>query len=148
MAGSLRYQFSPACGAASRSFAPRLYPSRSEGWCKRGDLNPYVLLRHWLLRPARLPFRHSCKKFQSFMRDMKTWFVSHLYAAWLPYYALSKHKRKLLLRRAYFYSVLCWRCHTKQTPPLFNFVSAKYGGSPGTRTPNLQIKSLLLYRLS
>lgn len=27
-------------------------------WCGRGDLNPYAR-RHRLLRPARLPFRHS-----------------------------------------------------------------------------------------
>src|SRR5579863_5621489 len=26
--------------------------------CERGDLNPYAL-RHWILSPARLPFRHS-----------------------------------------------------------------------------------------
>lgn len=28
-----------------------------EIWCGRRDLNPHDL-RHWLLRPARLPFRH------------------------------------------------------------------------------------------
>jgi hypothetical protein len=26
--------------------------------CERGDLNPHAL-RHWILSPARLPFRHS-----------------------------------------------------------------------------------------
>src|SRR5579885_1024778 len=28
------------------------------GWCERRDLNPHAL-RHWILSPARLPFRHS-----------------------------------------------------------------------------------------
>ena len=27
-------------------------------WCERRDLNPHAL-RHWILSPARLPFRHS-----------------------------------------------------------------------------------------
>jgi hypothetical protein len=27
-------------------------------WCERGELNPYGFL-HWILSPARLPFRHS-----------------------------------------------------------------------------------------
>ncbi len=27
-------------------------------WCERGDLNPHAL-RHRILSPARLPFRHS-----------------------------------------------------------------------------------------
>src|SRR5215472_1615687 len=31
---------------------------RPWGWCERGDLNPHAL-RHWILSPARLPFRHA-----------------------------------------------------------------------------------------
>src|ERR1039458_1419745 len=52
-------------GALARSRAPR-YPvwvslalaCPGNRWCERGDLNPHAL-RHRILSPARLPFRHS-----------------------------------------------------------------------------------------
>ena len=39
-------------GSRSRAETPRL------SWCGRGDSNPHAF-RHWLLRPACLPFHHS-----------------------------------------------------------------------------------------
>src|SRR5208283_4229201 len=41
-------------GALAISRAPRKW----NRWCERGDLNPHAL-RHRILSPARLPFRHS-----------------------------------------------------------------------------------------
>ncbi len=35
-----------------------LWPVLEIEWCERGDLNPHAL-RHRILSPARLPFRHS-----------------------------------------------------------------------------------------
>lgn len=29
-------------------------------WCIWRDSNPHVCLKHWFLKPARLPFRHGC----------------------------------------------------------------------------------------
>jgi hypothetical protein len=57
-----------------RSRPPGIGARYSQGKCERGDLNPHAL-RHWILSPARLPFRHSrvrikVLKFKSFLKVM------------------------------------------------------------------------------